>query len=200
MDTALQRLDPLLVTFQSTSICYQESMGDCSTTLYQGVAHITNKTGGWDLDCMSWHQILTDWYSKDGEEMRDHKSAMTMAENIDGLDSQHGQTAIWNIPGSDTNLETHSEATCMSQSNWLLLSAVPPNDMEQWLVTLIKQGGGGHRTPTSGWLVEILLHQDIQRQASTPPLAIQPRSRDCQVQTDPPVAQHTLYPMAMGGR
>lgn len=80
MDTALQRLDPLLVTFQSTSICYQESMGDCSTTLYQGVAHITNKTGGWDLDCMSWHQILTDWYSKDGEEMRDHKSAMTMAE------------------------------------------------------------------------------------------------------------------------
>eukprot|EP00961_Rhodomonas_salina_P080159 1078029-Rhodomonas_salina.1 len=160
MDTAPPRLDPQLVTIQSTSIRYQEAMGDCSTTSYQGVAHIIDEVGGWDLDGMRWHQILTDGHAKDGEEMRERKSAMVRAEKQGyctiswvamhhlttslGLTHSMGEQLFGTYPGL-TLLWKYSEAGRTSvpqQSNWLLLSAVPPDDMERWLVTLIEQGGG----------------------------------------------------------
>eukprot|EP00961_Rhodomonas_salina_P273449 3695021-Rhodomonas_salina.1 len=109
---------------------------------------------------MLWHQILTDWYTKDGEEMREHKSAMVRAEKRGyctiswvamhhlttslGLTHSMGELLFGTYPGL-MPLWKHSEAGLTSvqqRSNWLLLSAVPQDDMEQWLVTLIERGGG----------------------------------------------------------
>eukprot|EP00961_Rhodomonas_salina_P245043 3311426-Rhodomonas_salina.1 len=61
-----------------------------------------------------------------------------------GLTHSMGEPLFGTYPGL-TPLWKHSEAGRTSvpkQSNWLLLSAVPPDDMELWLVTLIDQGGG----------------------------------------------------------
>ena len=161
MDTAPPRLNPALVRIQSKSVRYEETLGDCQGSSYQGITRVEDDLGGWNMDGMRWHQVLRERYAEGGETLRDHRSRMVASEkrgyrtlswvamhhmtNVLGLTHSLGEPLFGSYPGLQPVLRPESAAgmrMLQHQSNWVYLQAIPPDDMERWLSICVENGGG----------------------------------------------------------
>eukprot|EP00961_Rhodomonas_salina_P283395 3830159-Rhodomonas_salina.3 len=151
------RGDLVLVCAQSRQ--YEDTLGDCKGYTYQGVTLVEDELGGWEMDAMRWHQLISTGYVQDSSQLRGFVTEMQSAEKRGyrtlnwtmmhhltthlGLTHSVGEPLLGSYPGLTPLFYALPEEEATEAFNgWLLLDALPQHKAEVWIHRLIDMGGG----------------------------------------------------------